>query len=178
MRTLTLTAAIAALGLALLPRAAAAGPLVEGSVGVGWQLDPSVERAPVNIMVAPGWGLAGIVKLELGLAANLGDVQNSRFDLELRPMVVVSPPLFPLYLRGIAAVQNLIHGPTNWADGGALGLSFGLLGVGVFVEAGALPRNVTVDAVTNQPVVGTALHATRDEFRWFAEGRAGVSYEF
>lgn len=164
--------------LAFLPGVAAAAPLLEGSVGVGWQLDPSVDRAPVNVMLAPGWSFADIVKLELGVAGNLGDVQNSRFDLELRPMVVVSPPLFPLYLRGIAAVQNLLHGPTQIAYGGALGLSFGLLGVGLFVEAGVLPRNVTIDAVTGVPVVGTAAHATRDEFRWFAEGRAGVSYTF
>lgn len=170
MRKLTLTA-VAALGLSLLPRTAAAGPLLEGSVGVGAQLNPSVERTPVNVMLAPGYGFAGIVKLELGLAANLADVQNSRFDLELRPMVVVSPPLFPLYLRGIVVVQNLIHGPTNPGYGGALGLSFGLLGVGVFVEAGALARQVPVESATLPT-------SNQDEYRWFLEGRAGVSYEF
>ena len=120
----------------------------------------------------------GMLKLELGLLGNLGDVQNSKFDLELRPMVVISPPLVPLYLRAIFAVQNLIYGPTTYAYGGALGLSFSLLGAGLFVEAGVLPRNVKIDVVTNVPVVGTAAHATRDEFRWFAEGRLGAFYEF
>jgi hypothetical protein len=175
-KLLVVTAAIA--GLAAFPRDASAGFLLEGSVGSGAQLSPSVERTPVNVMLAPGWGFAGLLKLELGLLGNLGDVQNSKFDLELRPMVVVSPPLVPLYLRAIFAVQNLIDGPTTYAYGGALGLSFSLFGAGLFVEAGVLPRNVKVDVVTNVPVVGTAAHATRDEFRWFAEGRLGAFYEF
>jgi hypothetical protein len=177
MRKLILvTAAVA--GLTAFPRSASAGFLLEGSVGTGAQLDPSVERTPVNVMLAPGWGFAGLLKLELGLLGNLGDVQNSKFDLELRPMVVISPPLVPIYLRAIFAVQNLIEGPTTYAYGGALGLSFSLFGAGVFVEAGVLPRNVKVDVVTNVPVVGTAANATRDEFRWFAEGRVGAFYEF
>jgi len=177
MRKLILvTAAIA--GLTAFPRVASAGFLLEGSVGSGGQLSPSTERTPVNVMLAPGWGFAGMLKLELGLIGGLSDVQNSKFDLELRPMVVISPPLFPLYLRVIFAVQNLINGPATYAYGGALGLSFSLFGAGLFVEAGALPRNVTIDAVTNVPVVGTAAHATRQEFRWFAEGRVGAFYEF
>ncbi len=177
MRKLLLAiAAIAA--LTAFPRSASAGFLLEGSVGSGAQLSSSVERTPVNVMLAPGWGFAGLLKLELGLLGNLGDVQNSKFDLELRPMVVISPPFVPLYLRAIFAVQNLIDGPTTYAYGGALGLSFSLFGAGVFVEAGVLPRNVKVDVVTNIPVVGTAAHATRDEFRWFAEGRVGAFYEF
>src|SRR6266568_4208956 len=163
MRKLLLAiAAIAA--LTAFPRSASAGFLLEGSVGSGAQLSPSVERTPVNVMLAPGWGFAGLLKLELGLLGNLGDVQNSKFDLELRPMVVISPPIVPIYLRAIFAVQNLIEGPTTYAYGGALGLSFSLFGAGVFV--------------TNIPVVGTAAHATRDEFRWFAEGRLGAFYEF
>jgi len=165
-------------GLAVAPLAASAGPIVEGSVGLGWQVRPSFDRQPVNVMVAPGWSFASMLKLELGVVAGLADVQSSKFDMELRPMVVVSPPLFPLYLRGILAVQNLINGPTTYAYGGAVGLSFGLLGAGVFVEAGVLPRNVKVDLATNAPVVGSTSAATRDEFRWFAEGRLGAFYEF
>jgi len=170
MRRLTLATAVA-LGLSVLPRPAAAGPLLEGSVGVSWQLEPTMVRAPVSVMLAPGWGFAGILKVELGLAGNLADTQNSQFDLELRPMVVVSPPLFPLYLRGIAVVQNLLHGPTKPGYGGALGVSFGLFGVGVFVEAGAVARQITVPSASVPPV-------DQDVYRWYAEGRAGVSYEF
>ena len=178
MRNLLL--ALFAAAVAALPLSSRAAPLVEISGGVGSQLQPSVERAPTNLMVAPGWGLAGFVKLELGVAAALGDVRNAKADVELRPMVVVSPPLFPLYARGILAVQNLVNGPTQLAYGGALGLSFGipLTGFGVFAEVGALPRNVKVDAATGAPVFGAATAPTRDEFRWFAEGRAGVSYGF
>ena len=175
-KLLLVTAAVA--GFIAFPRSASAGFVLEGSVGSGAQLSPSVERTPVNVMLAPGWGFAGLLKLELGLLGNLGDVQNSKFDLELRPMVVISPPFVPLYLRATFAVQNLIDGPTTYAYGGALGFSFGLFGAGVFVEAGVLPRSVKVDAVTNVPVVGTAVNATRDEVRWFAEGRVGAFYEF
>jgi hypothetical protein len=169
--------AVAALAL-VTPLAASAGPVLEGSVGMGAQLQPSVDRAPVNLMLAPGWGFAGILKLELGLVAALGDVQNSKFDLEVRPMVVISPPLFPLYVRGILAVQNLVNGPTTFAYGGALGLSASLFGAGLFIEAGVLPRNVKVAVATNLPVVGTTTAATKDEFRWFMEGRVGAFYDF
>ena len=121
MRRLTLVAA-AALGLSLLPRPVLAGPLLEASVGMGAQQDPSTfQRTQTSLMLAPGWEFAGILKLELGFGANLADTASSRFELELRPMLVVSPPLFPLYLRGIAVVQNLVNGPTTAGYGGALG---------------------------------------------------------
>jgi len=177
MRKLLLAVAAVA-ALAAFPRSASAGFLLEGSVAMAAQTSPSVERAPVNVMLAPGWGFAGMLKLELGLVGGLTDLQNSKFDLELRPMLVVAPPFVPLYLRAIFAVQNLINGPTTYAYGGALGLSFSLFGAGLFVEAGVLPRNVTVDVATNVPVVGTPTGATREEFRWFAEGRVGAAYEF
>jgi hypothetical protein len=171
---------IAALGLATAPAAARAGAVVELSAGVGSQLQPSVARAPTSVMIAPGWSFASVLKLELGLAAALGDVRNARADVELRPMVVVSPPLFPLYLRGVLAVQNLANGPTQVAYGGAVGLSFGvpLAGLGLFAEVGLLPRNVTIDLQSGAPVVGSTANATKDEFRWFAEGRLGAYYEF
>lgn len=171
---------MAAAALAAAPVAARAGMLVEVSGGMGSQLQPSVERAPTNLMVAPGWSFADMLKLEVGFAAALADVQNAKTEFEVRPMVVVSPPLFPLYLRGILAVQNLVNGPTQLAYGGAVGLHFGipLTGFGVFAEAGVLPRSVKVDAATGIPVVGSTAAATKDEFRWFAEGRVGASYSF
>jgi hypothetical protein len=173
-----LLVAIALSGLAA-PLAARAGAVVEISGGLGSQLQPSLERAPTNVMVAPGWGFAGILKLEVGLAAALADVRGARTDLEVRPMAVLSVPLFPLYARGILAVQNLVNGPATVAYGGALGLSFGIpmTGLGLFVEAGVLPRNVKVDA-NGTPFLGAAPAGAREEFRWFAEARAGASYDF
>jgi hypothetical protein len=171
---------VALLGLAATPLAAHAGAVLEVSAGMGSQLQPNLVRAPTNLMVAPGWGFAGILKLELGLVAALGDVRTGKADMELRPMLVVAPPLFPLYARAIFAAQNLFNGPTQIAYGGALGVSFGipLTGFGVFAELGVLPRNAKVDAASGAPVFGSTSAATRDEFRWFAEGRVGASYEF
>src|SRR6516165_6421469 len=85
MRRLTLVAA-AALGLSLLPRPVLAGPLLEASVGMGAQQNPSTfQRTQTSLMLAPGWEFAGILKLELGFGANLADTASSRFELELRP---------------------------------------------------------------------------------------------
>jgi hypothetical protein len=165
---------IAFIGLTAAPLAARAGPVLELSAGMGSQLQPSIARSPTTVMLAPGWSLAGILKLELGLVAALADVKDAKTDVELRPMVVVSPPLFPLYARGIFAVQNLANGrPTQLAYGGALGVSFGipLTGFGLFAELGVLPRTVK-----DVPVAGSTT--TKDEFRWFGEGRVGASYDF
>jgi hypothetical protein len=71
MKRLVLTAA--ALALLLGPAAAHAGWLVEASVGSGFRYDPSpTERTPTNIMIAPGFSFAGMLKLELGVVGNLG----------------------------------------------------------------------------------------------------------
>jgi hypothetical protein len=135
----------AALALLLAPAASRAGVVVELSAGSGFRYDPSpTERTPTNLMVAPGYSFAGMLKLELGLVGNLGDVKGSKFDLDLRPMVVVSPPIVPIYLRGIFAVTNLTNGPQKVQYGGALGTSFGALGFGGFLEAGLVPRVVEI----------------------------------
>ena len=150
-----------AAALLAVPRIARAGAIVEGSLGLGWQTNPTVERMPTNIMIAPGYTFADdILRAQLGLVGDLGDVENSKFDLELRPMLVVKPPVFPLYLRGILAFTNLVHSPVHVAYGGAAGLEFGALGVAFFIEAGALPRTIE-----NQMI-------------WVAEGRAGLHFAF
>lgn len=167
MKRLILSAA--ALSLLLGPVAARAGVVIELSAGSGFRYDPSpVERTPTNLMVAPGYSVAGMLKLELGLVGNLGDVKGSKFDLDLRPMVVVSPPFFPLYLRGIFAVTNLANGPQKIQYGGALGTSFGALGFGGFLEAGLVPRIVEVTDATG---------AKSDKTYWLAEGRIGVYWD-
>lgn len=166
MKKLILSAA--ALALLLGPAAASAGVVVELSAGSGLRYDPSpAERTPTNLMIAPGVSVAGILKLELGLLGNLGDVKGSKFDLDLRPMIVVSPPFFPLYARGIFAVTNLTNGPQKIQYGGALGMSFGALGFGGFVEAGLVPRVVEVATATGKT----------DKTFWLAEGRVGAYWD-
>jgi len=166
MRKLGLAIVVVALWSA--PRAASAGPFVEGSLGLGWHVSPSLpagaeSRQPLNIMIAPGYGfLADLLKVSVGFAGSgFGDVSGDVFRLQIRPMVTVQPPLFPLYVRGMLAFLDVTHSDTSQtAFGAAAGLSFGLLGVGVFGEVGAL----TFSAGGSQ--------------NWIVEGRAGVSIGF
>jgi hypothetical protein len=167
MKKSILTAA--ALALLLGPVAARAGAVLELSAGSGFRYDPSpTERTPTNLMLAPGYGFAGIVKLELGLVGNLADVKGSKFDLDLRPMLVISPPVIPVYVRGIFAVTNLTNGPRKVQYGGALGTAFGVLGFGAFLEAGLVPRVVEIVDATG---------AKSDKTFWLAEGRLGVYWD-
>jgi hypothetical protein len=169
-----LTVGLLSLSLLALPGAARAGGLLaEFSLGSGYQLGlSSPERIPTSLGVAVGYGLTDMLKLELGAFANLGDVQNSidnanasTFDMDLRAMVVVAPPLFPLYLRGIVGQSNVLNGPTKITYGGALGVSFGLFGIGGFVEAGAMQKTYSVTV----PGAGTATQEG-----WQAEGKVGI----
>lgn len=157
---------VAALALAAAP-ARAGGWLFEGSVGSGFRFQPSpVERVPTNVMLTTGYGIP-MVKAELGVVGNLGDVKHRKFDLDIRPMLVVSPPLIPLYARAIAGVGGLLDKPTHLVWGGALGVSIGALGVGGFAEAGALSRRINV--YDDRGV------ATKKDV-WVAEGRLGVYF--
>ncbi|HZZ83251.1 MAG TPA: hypothetical protein VFE30_01845 [Anaeromyxobacteraceae bacterium] len=162
-----LRAAVAAAALALTaaPAAARAGVVLDASVGKGWKVSPGSEATPTNVMLAPGISfLDGVLQAQLGVVANLTDVRSSsyqspKFDMELRPMLKVAPPLVPFYGKAIFAVTNLTGnaGSTSVAYGAALGTELKLPVVGLFLEAGALPRSVN----------GT--------FVWVLEGRAGVS---
>lgn len=166
MRRLAL-AALAALSLAT-PAAARAGGVFELSAGSGARIDPSpVERIPTNVMLAGGYSFAGIVKLELGVLGNLADVKHSEFDLQLRPMLVLSPPVIPLYARAIGTYSGLVNGPKKFQVGGALGVSFGLFGVGAFLEAGALPSTVEVSTPAGKV----------EKTWWLGEGRLGVYFD-
>jgi hypothetical protein len=151
----------AAAALSTLPAAARAGTVLEGSLGLGWDVSPDTQRQPINIMLAPGLTFADdILCAELGLVGNLGDVKDSKFDLELRPMLLIRPPVFPLYFRAVLAVTNLVHSPRHVAYGGAVGTEFGVGGVGLFIEAGVLPRSIS------------------DQMLWVIEGRAGARFTF
>lgn len=124
---------------------AQAGFVIEGSVGKGGRVNEPRGWEATNVMFAPGYQFLGILRLQLGLVGDLGDVQNSRFDLQLRPMIGIYPPILPLYARAIFAVNGLMHGPRDFAIGGAGGIKIGLpfIGLGVFAEAGVLPRFAT-----------------------------------
>jgi len=137
--------------------AAHAGWVIEGSVGKGGRVNEPRGWEPTNVMAAPGYQFIGILRLQLGLVGDLGDVKNSKFDLQLRPMIGIYPPILPLYARAIFAFQNLLHSPRHMAIGAAAGIKIGLpfIGLGVFAEAGVLPRF----ASTTQMVVEGRLGA-------------------
>lgn len=156
-------AALVASALLLAPLSARAGLMLEGSVGTGVTLSPdSGNRIPTNLMLTGGYSFP-MVKLELGVVGNLSDVENSEFDVDLRPMLVLSPPAFPLYGRVILGVTGLVEGPTAFNWGGAVGFRIGAVGLGAFVEAGALSRKIKVN--------------TKEEDSWFAEGRLGFYWD-
>jgi hypothetical protein len=158
-------AALVLCSLALAPAAAHAGLILEGSVGKGVKVSPSPAKATqTNLMVTPGVTLLDdILRLEVGLVGDLPDISNSKFDLQFRPMVVVAPPILPIYGRAIFAVANVFHNngsKTVFAYGAAAGLKIGLGPVGVFAEAGFLPRSI------------------ESKINWVIEGRLGVSLFF
>jgi hypothetical protein len=158
------TALAFALALSLAPAAARAVPLLELSVGSGFRYSPSpTERIPTNLMLTGGLSPLPMLKLELGVVGNLSDVKGSKFDLDLRPMVVLAPPVIPFYLRGILGVSGLVEGPAALNYGGALGFRVGALGLGGFLEAGVLSRRVKI--------------ADRKEDIWVAEGRLGAYWD-
>jgi hypothetical protein len=149
------------LSLLCLAPVARAGFIIEGSVGKGAKVSPSpVKATQTNIMIAPGITFLSLLRLEVGLLNELPDVKDSKYNLEIRPMLVVAPPILPLYGRVIFAVTNLLNGPTTVAYGAAGGLKIGVGPVGVFAEAGFLPRS-------------------RDsKINWVIEGRLGAYLSF
>jgi hypothetical protein len=154
---------LVALALSLAPAAARAGTIWEGSVGSGLRWQPSpVERIPTNVMVAVGYSTK-VLKLELGAMGNLADVKHSKFDLELRPMLVVKPPLLPIYARAITGVSGLLEKPVGFVYGAAVGVRMGALGVGAFLEAGAVAKRLRIE--------------DKDKDVWYAEGRLGVYWD-
>jgi hypothetical protein len=150
----------------------AGGLLFEASVGSGVRAGiGSTERIPTNVMATLGYGFTDMLKLEVGALANLGDAKasfsssGSKLDVDLRGMVVIAPPLFPLYLRGIAGVSSLKVKPATFTYGAALGVGFGLFGVGAFGEVGAMQHRYEIP-------VGAG---TVGKDGWQIEGRLGIS---
>jgi hypothetical protein len=153
------------------PLAARAGWLVEGSAGIGAQVSPSpVHREQWNLMVTPGY-LLPIPLIDIGLqlgAVFAGpDSDNRKTNIELRPMLMLKAPVLPIYGRVIMAVNNLMGRDglkREYAFGAAGGLRFGLGPIGVFAEAGVLPRSRDFGA--------------ESKFAWILEGRGGAYLEF
>lgn len=162
----------------LIPAAARAGFLVEASLGKGYQAAPTPrgwER--LNLEIAPGFApslpVLSMFRLQLGIVADFPDKSGTKTDLELRPMLSLVPPIFPLYGRVILVINNLLEeGGTKReiAYGGAVGARIGLPSIGiipslgVFAEVGALPRGRDLGA-------GSKL-------TWIIEGRVGAYLDF
>ncbi|HEY4185284.1 MAG TPA: hypothetical protein VGP07_09455 [Polyangia bacterium] len=127
-----------------------AGWVIEGSLGKGGQVTAPRAWEPTNVMAAPGYEFLGLLRAQLGLVGALGDVKNSKFDLQLRPMIGLYPPIIPVYVRAIFAMENFLHRPFNYAVGGAAGIKIGLpfIGLGLFAEAGYLPTFVKAGGST------------------------------
>ena len=158
-----LSSGLVAAALLLAPLSARAGLLFEGSAGSGITLSPhSGDRIPTNLMLTGGYSFP-VVKLELGVLANLADVDNSKFDLELRPMLVVKPPVLPFYARAIVGVSGLVQKPVGFVYGAAVGVRMGAVGVGAFLEAGAVAKRLEIENVKKDV--------------WIAEGRLGVYWD-
>jgi hypothetical protein len=168
----------------LLPAAARAGLLVEASLGQGYQAAPAPhgwER--LNLEIAPGFApslpVLSMFRLQLGIVTDFGNKAGTKTDMELRPMLSIVPPIFPLYGRVIFVVSNLMEsGGTKReiAYGGAVGMRIGLPSIGiipslgVFAEVGALPRKRDFSN-------GTAT-GTDSKLAWVIEGRAGAYLDF
>lgn len=149
-----------ALATSAVPAVVRADLSLAASVGSGWELDPDSGRIATNLMLAPGFDVADdIVRFEGGLLADLPDVEDADFDVQLRPMVVLYLPPLPLYGRVVAGLTQVIQGPVAVAFGAAVGLRAAMgPGVAAFVEAGYIPR------------------ASGDDFENVLEGRIGILF--
>lgn len=154
---------VTALGLCTsYAKPARAGFALSGSVGSGYRLNGDTGRIPTNIMVAPGFDILGnFFRFDVGLLANLPDVEDANFDIQVRPSLMLRLPVLPLYVRAIVGFEALINGPITLLFGGGIGLEALLLNtLGVFVEADLLPRAFVGDYIN------------------VLEGRLGLSLEF
>lgn len=150
-------ALVVVVGLAV-PVAARAGWVLEGSIGSGIVVESGLNATQTNLMIAPGVTFAEMLRLELGF---LGSVSNNagHQTFEVRPMLVIAPPILPLYGRLVVSTMG-DNRNLSFDLGAALGLQISLAGIGLFAEAGYVPR--TVD---------------NDRFR-VLEGRAGTFFMF
>ncbi len=137
MRKIGLLALAGALFAAPVP--ASAGFFVEGSLGLPWRTSPDLHREPTNVLVTPGYQITW-VSVELGLVADFAQFERPG-AWGLRPMIGVRPPMLPVYGKLILDVHDLGRDALT-SVGGALGASYGLGPVAVFLEGDFIPRKV------------------------------------
>jgi len=172
----------------LIPAAARAGFLVEASLGQGYMASPKPQDGSsrwerLNLEIAPGYApslpVLSMFRLQLGIVTDFGNKAGTKTDLELRPMISVVPPLFPLYGRLIFVVNNLLERGGTKRDvqyGAALGARIGLPSIGiipsmgVFAEIGALPGK--------RDFVDSTTLTTSSKTAWVLEGRVGAYLDF
>ena len=166
-RGVVIAGLFALLSVSATPALAAGEIVVEASLGQGLQLSPRPAGAATttSLMVAPGYGFHPAVRLSLGLAAVVDALDAGAFDLEIRPMLTLTPPSLPIYVRLVAAIVQLIRGPVTVAFGGAVGAQGRLDDLGLFAELALLP----------QAGLGPGGHP---KVRWLVEARAGGSLHF
>ncbi|HEX7508878.1 MAG TPA: hypothetical protein VF550_19045 [Polyangia bacterium] len=170
--------------LFLIPAVARAGFLVEASLGQGYQASPTPrEWERLNLEIAPGYApslpVLSMFRLQLGIVTDFGNKAGTKTDMELRPMISVVPPIFPLYGRVIFVVNNLLERGGTKRDvqyGAAVGARIGLPSIGiipsmgVFAEIGALPGK--------RDFFDTTTLTTSSKTAWVLEGRVGAYLDF
>jgi hypothetical protein len=170
--------------LFLSPAAARAGFLVEASLGQGYQASPTPrEWERLNLEIAPGYApslpVLSMFRLQLGIVTDFGNKAGTKTDMELRPMISVVPPIFPLYGRVIFVVNNLLERGGTKRDvqyGAAVGARIGLPSIGiipsmgVFAEIGALPGK--------RDFIDKTTLTTSSKTAWVLEGRVGAYLDF
>jgi len=124
-----------------IPAAAKASIVVEASVGRAAQVSPWNSDQPTNLEIAPGIGIGNMIKAELGFVVDWQNGQKT--NLRLRPMLVVSPPVIPLYGRLILGYDKMFSSDRHLEFGGAVGVSFSVSAIGVFAEVGYVPQNTS-----------------------------------
>ena len=144
MKLLPFRVWLAVLALFAAPAPSFAAITIAASTGVGMSVSPDARFQGTTLMVAPGWSFLDLVRLELGIAGGFesgyrGRKQGARY--ELRPMVVITPPIIPLYLRLISGTNQLFSRDRSWLVGAGLGIQISLLKIfGLFAEANFVPR--------------------------------------
>ncbi len=146
--------------LVALPLSAKAGFVIEASGGYGVQVSPGVETGlPPNVMLAAGYGLGEIIRAEIGFVVDKPEGEDPT-NLRIRPMLVVDPPVLPVYGRLIVGFANLLDDERAFEYGAALGVGGSVGGLGLFAEAGYIPQSI------------------EGEFHSFIEARAGAMLSF
>ena len=150
---LLIAAALAALltfGASLPARADAGDLTLTMTAGTGWQASSPGGRIQTNLMLSPGIEMLGrLLRLDVGVIADLPDIEASRFDLQVRPSLVLELPVVPIYGRLSAGIANILHGPVSVAFGPSVGLRIGIGKVSLLAEVGYIPlyRNSSLESI-------------------------------